>query len=123
MPLGRHRRGARRRLRHAFRRLRRLRSDHSGKNVNDGDRYGTRILVLWEPTPELKITPRVVYQETNANGFNREEFYNLYDNQFTTAGRPDEGRSQAVSEAWRRVPRQDLARLISSRAMISGPPN
>ena len=30
------------------------------------------------------ITPRVVYQEIRANGFNREEIYNLYANQFTT---------------------------------------
>ena len=57
---------------------------HHGKNVNDGGRYGTRVSVLWEPTPELRITPRFVYQDTKANGFNREEFYNLYDNQFTT---------------------------------------
>src|SRR5438132_2531036 len=33
------------------------------KNVNDGDRYGTRVSLLWQPTPELKITPRVVYQD------------------------------------------------------------
>ena len=56
----------------------------SKKNVNDGDRYGTRVSILWEPTPDLKITPRVVYQDVKANGFPREEVYNLYDNQFTT---------------------------------------
>ena len=55
-----------------------------GKNINDGRRLGTRISLLWEPTPELKITPRFVYQDSKANGFNREEFYNLYDNQFVT---------------------------------------
>jgi len=54
------------------------------KNVNDGHRYGTRVSLLWQPTPELKITPRIVYQDVKANGFPREEFYNLYDNQFTT---------------------------------------
>jgi iron complex outermembrane receptor protein len=57
---------------------------YSRNNVNDGRRVGTRISVLWEPVPELKITPRFVYQDSKANGFNREEFYNLYDNQFTT---------------------------------------
>ena len=63
-----------------------------GKNVNDGNRTGTRISLLWQPVPELKITPRLVYQEARANGFNREEFYNLYDNQFTTgAGGTDLG--------------------------------
>jgi iron complex outermembrane receptor protein len=54
-----------------------------GKNVNDGSRIGGRFSVLWEPVPELKITPRIVYQEAKANGFNREEVYNMYANPFT----------------------------------------
>jgi iron complex outermembrane receptor protein len=54
-----------------------------GKNVNDGSRVGGRLSVLWEPTPELRITPRIVYQEAQADGFNRQEVYNLYANAFT----------------------------------------
>jgi iron complex outermembrane receptor protein len=61
------------------------------KNVNDGNRSGFRASLLWQPIPDIKITPRVVYQESNAGGFNREEFYNLYDNQFTTSGGTDLG--------------------------------
>ena len=57
-----------------------------GKNINDGSRVGGRLALLWEPTPDIKITPRIVYQEVRADGFNREEFYNFYDNQFTTTG-------------------------------------
>jgi iron complex outermembrane recepter protein len=57
-----------------------------GKNVNGGSRLGGRLSLLWEPTPDIKITPRIVYQEVRADGFNREEFYNFYDNQFTTTG-------------------------------------
>jgi iron complex outermembrane recepter protein len=56
----------------------------SKKNVNDGQRYGGRLAMLLQPTDSLRITPRVVWQRATANGFNREEFYNLYDNQFTT---------------------------------------
>jgi iron complex outermembrane receptor protein len=56
------------------------------KNVNDGNRVGGRVALLWEPTPDIKLTPRIVYQEVRADGFNREEFYNLFDNQFTTTG-------------------------------------
>jgi iron complex outermembrane receptor protein len=63
----------------------------SGKNINDGNRTGMRASLLWQPAPQVKITPRLVYQEANANGFNREEFYNLYDNQFTTSGGADLG--------------------------------
>jgi iron complex outermembrane recepter protein len=60
-----------------------------GNNVNDGKRYGGRISILWQPVEELKITPRVVYQKVEVDGFNREERYNLYFNQFTSVGSPD----------------------------------
>ena len=60
-----------------------------GKNVNDGKRYGGRISLLWEPTDQLRITPRIVYQKVEADGFNREERYNLYYNQFTSVGSSD----------------------------------
>jgi outer membrane receptor protein involved in Fe transport len=52
-------------------------------DINDGSRVGGRVSLLWEPTPELKITPRVIYQKAIANGFNREEVFNLYLNPFT----------------------------------------
>ncbi|HEX8418227.1 MAG TPA: TonB-dependent receptor, partial [Methylobacterium sp.] len=51
---------------------------------NDGRRTGGRIAVLLQPTPDISITPRLVYQEVRAHGFNRQEVYNLYANQFTT---------------------------------------
>ncbi|HEV2596561.1 MAG TPA: TonB-dependent receptor [Sphingomicrobium sp.] len=57
---------------------------YSKKHVNDGDRYGGRLSMLLAPNDSIKITPRIVWQRSEANGFNREESYNLYDNQFTT---------------------------------------
>jgi iron complex outermembrane recepter protein len=54
------------------------------ENVNDGRRYGGRIALRWEPTPDIVITPRVVYQEIETDGFNRQEVYNLFANPFTT---------------------------------------
>ena len=57
-----------------------------GKNINDGSRVGGRVALLWEPSANVRITPRVVYQQIRADGFNREEHYNLFDNQFTTTG-------------------------------------
>ncbi|MFN7158761.1 MAG: TonB-dependent receptor, partial [Erythrobacter cryptus] len=59
-----------------------------GKNVNDGERYGGRIAITFEPTDSLSITPRVVYQKVSANGFNRQEIYNLFANRFTTSRPP-----------------------------------
>ncbi|HVM37264.1 MAG TPA: TonB-dependent receptor [Sphingomicrobium sp.] len=54
-----------------------------GKDINDGNRVGGRVALLFEPTPDIKLTPRVVYQKIRVNGFNREEEYNFYANQFT----------------------------------------
>ncbi|MFC7499095.1 TonB-dependent receptor [Enterovirga sp. GCM10030262] len=53
------------------------------EDVNDGRRTGGRIALTIEPTPGLSITPRVVYQEIRAGGFNRQEVYNLYANPYT----------------------------------------
>ena len=39
---------------------------YNKKNVNDGRRNGARVSLLFQPTPELKITPRVVYQEVRS---------------------------------------------------------
>jgi len=65
----------------------------AGKNINDGNRFGTRVSLLWEPAPGVTVTPRFVFQRATANGFNRQDEYNLYDNQFTTgAGGTDLGR-------------------------------
>ena len=51
-----------------------------GENVNDGDRFGGRISILFEPSDSISITPRFIYQEVKANGFNRADQYNLYYN-------------------------------------------
>ena len=51
-----------------------------GKNVNDGERYGGRIAVTFEPSETVSITPRIIYQKVKTNGFNRQEVYNLYAN-------------------------------------------
>ncbi|MFM1961068.1 MAG: hypothetical protein RL588_2585 [Pseudomonadota bacterium] len=56
----------------------------AGKDINDGERYGGRISVLIEPTDNLRITPRVIYQKIESNGFNRSEIWNLYANPQTT---------------------------------------
>ena len=58
------------------------------EDVNGGHRAGGRLSVLFQPTENISITPRVVYQETQANGFNRQEVFNLYANPFTTTRPP-----------------------------------
>jgi len=61
-----------------------------GKNVNDGERYGGRLALTVEPSDNLSITPRVVYQKITANGFNRQETFNLFANPFTTTRPPQQ---------------------------------
>ena len=53
------------------------------EDVNSGNRYGGRIALLWEPTENLSITPRVVYQNIDLGGFNRDEVFNLFANPYT----------------------------------------
>ncbi|MBW8858661.1 MAG: TonB-dependent receptor plug domain-containing protein, partial [Caulobacter sp.] len=53
-------------------------------NVNDGYRRGGRASLLFRPTEDINITPRVVYQKIHAGGFNRQEAFNLFANPFTT---------------------------------------
>jgi len=54
------------------------------KNVNDGTRRGGRLSFVIKPTDTVTLTPRVVYQEIRAHGFNREEVFNLFANPNTT---------------------------------------
>ncbi|KTE06571.1 TonB-dependent receptor [Sphingopyxis sp. H115] len=54
------------------------------EDINSGERYGGRLALTFEPTDNLSITPRIVYQKVKADGFNRQDVYNLYANEFTT---------------------------------------
>jgi iron complex outermembrane recepter protein len=58
------------------------------KNVNNGSRIGGRIAVTIAPSDNVTITPRVIYQKIDTNGFNRQEVFNLYANPFTTTRPP-----------------------------------
>jgi len=53
-------------------------------NVNGGHRSGGRLAFLFQPNDQVSITPRIVYQEIRADGFNRQEAFNLFANPFTT---------------------------------------
>ena len=59
-----------------------------GKDVNEGERTGGRLSFTIQPTRDVTITPRLVYQKVTADGFNRQEVFNLYANPFTTTVPP-----------------------------------
>jgi len=41
------------------------------QDVNDGDRTGVRLALRSEPNDRLTVTPRIIYQEVDMNGWNR----------------------------------------------------
>lgn len=54
------------------------------EDVNDGTRSGGRVALTWQATDQLTITPRILHQKIESNGFNRQEVFNLYANPYTT---------------------------------------
>jgi iron complex outermembrane receptor protein len=54
------------------------------RNVNAGDRSGLRAALMIAPDESLTITPRIVYQTVNMQGWNRIDIYNILANPFTT---------------------------------------
>ncbi len=54
------------------------------KDVNDGYRAGTRLAFLFKPNDKLSITPRILYQKLDMNGWNRIDAFNILGNPYTT---------------------------------------
>jgi iron complex outermembrane recepter protein len=54
------------------------------ENVNDGTRTGGRLAFRIEATENVTITPRIVYQKLDTNGYPRVDFYNILGNTYTT---------------------------------------
>jgi iron complex outermembrane receptor protein len=54
------------------------------EDVNSFDRSGARLAWRTQPNEKLTITPRVIYQKLNADGWNRADAYNILGNEFTT---------------------------------------
>lgn len=58
------------------------------KNVNDGVRLGFRAALTFSLSDSLTITPRVIYQDIDVDGFNRVDLFNILANPFTTTRPP-----------------------------------
>ena len=54
------------------------------QDVNDGIRFGGRASLRLQPSENVTITPRVIFQSVNMNGVNREDIWNMLANPFTT---------------------------------------
>ena len=53
-------------------------------DVNTGSRTGVRLSLLWDVTDRVSVLPRLIHQRVEADGFNREEVFNLFANPHTT---------------------------------------
>jgi iron complex outermembrane receptor protein len=58
------------------------------EGVNDGSRTGVRAAVTISPNERFSITPRLVFQRVEMDGWNRADEYNILANPFTTTRPP-----------------------------------
>src|SRR5688572_5322194 len=58
------------------------------EDVNGGNRTGARVSLLIQPNDTLSITPRIVYQKLDTDGYPRIDAYNILGNPFTTTEPP-----------------------------------
>jgi iron complex outermembrane receptor protein len=58
------------------------------EDVNSGTKSGARIAWLIQPTEDLSITPRIVYQKLETDGYPRIDVWNILGNPFTTTQPP-----------------------------------
>ena len=55
------------------------------ENVNSGERMGVRAAALFAPNENLDITPRVIFQKVETEGWNRTDAFNILANPYTTS--------------------------------------
>jgi iron complex outermembrane receptor protein len=58
------------------------------KDVNSGEKSGARLSLLIQPSDTISITPRIVYQKLDTDGYPRIDVYNILGNPFTTTEPP-----------------------------------
>lgn len=54
------------------------------EDVNSGDRIGARLSLAFKPTESLTITPRLLYQRIEMDGWNRIDAFHILANPYTT---------------------------------------
>lgn len=55
------------------------------ENVNSGERMGVRAAVRFAPNENFDITPRVIFQKVETEGWNRTDAFNILANPYTTS--------------------------------------
>ncbi|MCW5573328.1 MAG: TonB-dependent receptor [Steroidobacteraceae bacterium] len=69
------------------------------RDVNGGEKTGGRLALLFAPNDSLRITPRLVYQKLETDGFPRVDVYSILGNPYTTSEPPvDPGERGQVTQ-------------------------
>jgi iron complex outermembrane receptor protein len=69
------------------------------EDVDGGTKSGGRIAMLIRPTENFSITPRIVYQKLDTDGYPRIDVYNILGNPYTTTEPPvDPGKRGQVTQ-------------------------
>src|SRR5512145_1354322 len=58
------------------------------EDVNSGERTGVRASLLIQPNDQLSVTPRIVYQKLETDGYPRIDIWNILGNPYTTTETP-----------------------------------
>lgn len=58
------------------------------EDVNSGEKTGARVAMLFQPSENISITPRIVYQKLETDGYPRIDVYNVLGNPYTTTQPP-----------------------------------
>jgi len=58
------------------------------EDVNSGEKSGARVALLFQPSENISITPRIVYQKLQTDGYPRIDAYNILGNPYTTTQPP-----------------------------------
>ena len=66
-----------------------LQPDGTNKDVNTGDKTGGRVALLLQPNENLRITPRIVYQKLETDGYPRVDLWNILGNPGTNQPKND----------------------------------
>ena len=83
-----------------------IRAAHVIEDVNSGTRTGGRLAFRFEPSENFVITPRVVYQKLETDGYPRVDDYNMLGNPYTTTEPAvDPGERGQVTQLRRRAHR------------------
>ena len=119
----RERRAARRRLLQRASRLHRLGVSgprRQAKTSTAARSTGGRVALLFEPSENLSITPRIVYQKLETDGYPRIDVYNILGNPFTTTEPPvDPGERGQVTQFEEGIDRRVHARPTSRSTSAS----